>query len=83
MRREVAGDDVARAQAGGVVSRATVSRSLRELPPFDGVSGSVVPALVGFPKKSVWIVEARGGARQLASRWEPVRVPEAGCGKTR
>jgi branched-chain amino acid transport system substrate-binding protein len=74
---------IARAQAGGVVSRATVSRSLRELPPFDGLSGSVVPALVGFPKKSVWIVEARGGARQLASRWEPVRVPEAGCGKTR
>jgi branched-chain amino acid transport system substrate-binding protein len=74
---------IGRAQSGGVVSRATVSRSLRELPAFDGVSGAVVPSLVGFPKKSVWIIESRGGARQLASRWEPVRVPDAACGKTR
>ena len=74
---------IGRAQGAGVVSRATVSRSLRELPPSEGLSGPLVPSLIGFPKKSVWIVEAASGARQLASRWEPVRVPEASCGKAR
>jgi hypothetical protein len=30
----------------------------------------------------VWIVEANGGSRALASRWEPVKVPDPACGKS-
>jgi branched-chain amino acid transport system substrate-binding protein len=75
---------IARAQAGGVVSRATVGRALRELGAQDGVSGTIDPsASEPFPRKSVWIVESSGGTRALASRWEPVRVPEPSCGKQR
>lgn len=75
---------LARAQSQGVISRATVARALGERAAFDGVSGTI--ALTNqerFPRKSVWIIEANAGKRQLASRWEPVKVPEAGCGERR
>ena len=75
---------IARAQDSGVVSRATVGRALRELGAQDGVSGTIDPSSTEpFPRKSVWIVETAGGARSLASRWEPVKVPEPSCGKGR
>jgi branched-chain amino acid transport system substrate-binding protein len=75
---------IARAQDSGVVSRATVGRALRELGAQDGVSGTIDPSSTEpFPRKAVWIVEASGGARSLASRWEPVKVPDPSCGKVR
>lgn len=78
----IAAGAIARAQAGGVVSRATVGRALRETPSFDGISGTIaVAAGERFPRKPVWIIEAGNGMRQLASRWEPVKVPEPACGK--
>jgi branched-chain amino acid transport system substrate-binding protein len=79
----IAAQALARAQQGGVVSRETVARALRESSAFDGVSGRISPASgAELPMKSVWIVESRDGARSLASRWEPVKVPEPACGKT-
>jgi len=79
----IAAAALARAQSGGVVSRETVARALRESGAFDGVSGRIEPSKgVDFPMKSVWIIEADAGRSALASRWEPVKVPEPGCGRS-
>jgi branched-chain amino acid transport system substrate-binding protein len=79
----IAASALKRAQSGGVVSRETVVRALRETGAFDGVSGRIDPSKgTEFPRKSVWIIEGGAGARALASRWEPVKVPEPGCGKS-
>ena len=75
-----------RAKSGGTVTRATVARAMHESGSFDGISGVIAAGGVErFPTKPVWIIEtgtetARGG-RQLASRWEPTRVPDSACGK--
>ncbi len=79
---------IARAQSGGVVTRATVGRAMREFAssstPFEGITGTIAPAAnERFPRKSVWIIEATDGKRQLASRWEPVKIPDPSCGKLR
>lgn len=75
---------VEKAQGRGVVTRATVARALGELGALDGVTGTINPSAPdAFPRKSVWIIEARAGKRSLASRWEPVKIPEPSCGKKR
>jgi hypothetical protein len=52
--------------------------------PFEGITGTIAPAAnERFPRKSVWIIEATDGKRQLASRWEPVKIPDPSCGKLR
>ena len=73
---------IARAKSGGVVSRDTVTRALREVGAFDGVSGRIAASHgVEFPMKSVWIIETDGSTHALASRWEPVKVPDPACGR--
>ena len=79
----IAASALSRAQSGGVVSRETVARALRETGAFDGVSGRIDPSKgTEFPRKSVWIIECGNTARALASRWEPVKVPDPACGKS-
>jgi branched-chain amino acid transport system substrate-binding protein len=78
----IAMDAVRRAEAAGVLNRASVARALDEVMPHEGLSGRIAPAPgARFPVKPVWIVEAGAGMRRLAARWEPVAVPDPVCGK--
>lgn len=70
------------AEAGGVVSRESVGRALKQLGASNGVTGLIAPSQgESFPRKPVWIIEAGEGRPSLASRWDPLKVPDPSCGK--